>query len=441
MPVHIRPRLLVLLTASLMGFLFLTGCNPGGANVPDARDNPDPATPEPIPTPTPEEAITGTSPPTDEPAPSALIAMYPALRAAAVPKIIAPGFRVTYHTSAGSGISGFSILTDEPIRVDQIPVIPSGQAEAGYAQVNVVALDQDAAVLEVRNYLILTARPEAPVLAGGPGFVTAPAVGGGYWVNPEALRRALARSGPNALVQRMNWQTIHTGKTYRVIGVSYRRPGLNYVNLYDEETGLLVLFSTFSERRDTGGRYHQAIARTELVDHRVVAYPWLGQEPPEWLAGVRRMEFRGTVTAPSTMPGRPDYVRPSEGRADVTHRGVDWLRCTVTSSTGGSPGSIGTGVLVCGPAQFDGLWLPPAGLRKLRTGQVIDRDPYTKMEVSVSRVGRDADGRDTVVLTSANPLQRFDETYDRETGMQLASERLDKYLQNLRTRLTLVRVE
>lgn len=440
-------RRFTLPTVLLAGLLSPTGCNsakpaPAAHAMPEATSIPAPA-PDPTPAPAPDpprppasEGVrtAAAAAPTDEPAPSALIAMYPSLRTAPAPAVVTAGLRVTYHAASGYSTSMFSLLKDEPIPVDQLPFVPFDRAGMGLEQVDIVALDREAAVLEVRDHLLLSARPEAPVLSGTAGFVTAPGVGGGYWVNPEALKRAIGRSGPNVLVQRLRWTTQYAQKTYSVIGVSYRRPGLNYINLYDERTGLMVLFSTFSERRDRGGRYHHALTRVELVDHRTVDYPWVGHPAPAWLATVQQLDYRGDVTTPSTMPGRPDFTRPCEARAEVTHRGADWIWCAVSTSIGGA---VGSGVVVSGPAQVGGLWLPPTGLRGLRAGQVIDRDPLTKCEVSVAAVGRNAVGREVVVLASVSPLQRTEWTFNRRTGMLLASDRVDKHLQNQRTCLTL----
>ncbi len=56
--------------------------------------------------------------------------------------------------------------------------------------------------------------------------------------------------------------------------------------------------------------------------------------------------------------------------------------------------------------------IPPASLKSLRKGQVLDRDPVTGMVISVvSNSGR------TVTIRQANKAQTMQRTYDAATGV------------------------
>jgi hypothetical protein len=58
------------------------------------------------------------------------------------------------------------------------------------------------------------------------------------------------------------------------------------------------------------------------------------------------------------------------------------------------------------------VWIAPAALARLKTGQVLDEDQYTRVRYSVVRVTRDE-----VVLLDAGPTESTQQTYEIATGM------------------------
>jgi len=65
-----------------------------------------------------------------------------------------------------------------------------------------------------------------------------------------------------------------------------------------------------------------------------------------------------------------------------------------------------------GSSQVGGLWIFPGVLRQLRPGQVLDRDPFTGMQLSVGGI----DGT-RVRLHEANSRDASDYIYDLQNGM------------------------
>ena len=75
--------------------------------------------------------------------------------------------------------------------------------------------------------------------------------------------------------------------------------------------------------------------------------------------------------------------------------------------------------IVSGCNQLTPLAIPPEHLARLQVGQVLDRDPVTKIVTQVSFVRRNRAGRDVVALTLSQGAGMFhaDYIYDRTTGL------------------------
>ncbi len=69
-------------------------------------------------------------------------------------------------------------------------------------------------------------------------------------------------------------------------------------------------------------------------------------------------------------------------------------------------------LLVAGATAQDDLVAPLAVLKK---GQVIDRDPLTKLTTTVTAIGQ-VGARRTVVITEENEIERMEYHYDARSG-------------------------
>jgi hypothetical protein len=104
--------------------------------------------------------------------------------------------------------------------------------------------------------------------------------------------------------------------------------------------------------------------------------------------------------------------------------GSNWARYVQTVN---APGNNPPTPRVFGSAQFGGLWIPPAALGQLRSGQVLDQDQVTGVVTSVSQIGRVAGDIDGVVLSLVGSGFRLDQVYERQTGVLRHSSRVEKF--------------
>src|SRR5262249_28409633 len=93
--------------------------------------------------------------------------------------------------------------------------------------------------------------------------------------------------------------------------------------------------------------------------------------------------------------------------------------------------------LVFGPAQLGGLWIAPRALAQLRSGQILDRDPVTRVTASVGRIGPIPSGRVAVTITESGAGEQIDYAYDASSGMLLSVHSFIRVL-NYETQMSLV---
>jgi len=284
------------------------------------------------------------------------------------PAWLAEGVRLTYSAAAAS--IGFKTET------------PVGSG-AGFTTVDVVALDRNVVVLDVASWGNLAGT--GVILLAKQSYVGIPARGGEFWLHPDVLRNATDKAGGKLKVVQM--QTTAHGKSYEVIRFQDEAEDHRYVQQFDLATGILVSAATRVGPED--GERTQT--DTQFISRRRIDRSWLNQPPPAWVATVRGFTLQGNLS--TAIPGVPPMGgRPLQGTVTVTQRGARWLESHVTTSIGspqGLPAATSAVTDVSGIAQVGGLWLPPAGLRALRNGQVLDEDTT----VGTRQVVTGADGQ------------------------------------------------
>jgi len=356
---------------------------------------------------------------------SSMPTLLPALRTAPAPGWVRPGTRITYY-SAAAAIPGERYLyyrDEDGNWVDEHGRSYRREAEAsasghGYTQVNVVAMSQEAVVLGIRSYGLLNVTGP-PVLMSSAGGVDVPGCTGDYWANPAILKQAVGMQAEHTVVLRMPY-TIQS-RTYQAIRVQYATRHAKMAYVFDEPTGVL-LFTNSSVFNPVTHR--TTLAYSSYRGTRTVAIPWAADAVPNWLAAIQRAQFSGSYAV--TIPGTPVIPMAMSAQAQVKSRGVNWLQYTLTVTMGGvqgMPPQINQAEAVSGYAQIGGLFVSPVGLRKLRQGQIIDRDTFTQVTATVSAVGQGA-----VTISEVGPGQRTDFTYSTQTGMLTALRMVNQHL-------------
>jgi hypothetical protein len=245
-----------------------------------------------------------------------------------------------------------------------------------------------------------------------------PAAGGDWWLNPQALQIALAKKGD---AQTSITKTPYTaaGKTYaNCVRFQYDAEdgGARLVSVYDLDTGILLATNNRVGPAD-GVRM---LSQATYLGKREIAYPWLAQAPPDWLATAK--SCRGRLSAVVSTPfSNPLTLGPVALTGKITARDKRWLTYDIDTTTPVLPGMPSAPVhisLVAGIAQIGGLFLPPAGLQALTEDQAIDTDDVVGSETTVT--GIETVGATTqVTFTETAPGFTIVTQYDAGTGKLL----------------------
>lgn len=356
------------------------------------------------------------------PAEGHLTTIFPAAAGAPAPAWVRPGTLLNYY-------GGAAIIPDDRMfyfRDEQGGWVDEegnryrgeeaeGHGAVGYTQVTVAALDGRSAVLDIRLFSI---NPSALVTAGccvGPAGAPAD-----YWINPQVLRQIPDQKTGRYRVIRHPFP-LSGGRP--AIRFHYQDRSTRYTQVFDLETGALLHSSTGSHPSfDQSGRGGQLIAHCTLTGIRQIQLPWLSDPVPGWVETLQSIQYHGrqtiTVTAASTQQFNV------EAQARVNRRGPGWLQYTMRfllESLPGMPSTAPTEVeRVGGPAMPGGLWIPPSAMPRLRTGQLLDRDPVTGTAFTVGQTG------DPFIIEESTGSQQTLYGYDRITGMLVFYRRSDQ---------------
>ena len=302
----------------------------------------------------------------------------------------------------------------------------TGTSGNGWSQITVVCIDGEKVVLESSNYGDAGALGRnAPVPQGTSSVVDKLADPGDYWMDPAKLASLHTSPAENTLVTRLGWQS--GGKMVEAVRVQVVKGSSYSDRVYDAKTGLCLHVGSSSlgaPPRLVGpgdlGRGDTTITRNDFVSARDIAVPWGRETPPDWVTNVRALHYRGSTISRGALPTVPNILAID---LEVVGRGRGWVQFSGTSSQqfqnapSPSPARIS---LASGPNQWDGFWIGPGALALLRTGQVLDEDPVTRMRTVVAKADEAS-----AVITMSNAAGEVDNQYDKRTGMLTASSFYD----------------
>jgi hypothetical protein len=322
------------------------------------------------------------------------------------PPWLAEGIRLTYET-------GFSAVRPGE-------EAPAGSAGGGFLQVDVVAVTPGDVALALRIFAPAGASG-ALVMIGEQALTGLPAWGADLWVSPDALRKiagSLPDGGPVSVSRGS-----HDWNGKKVAAIRFQTGGgpadlVRSTQVYDEETGLCLL--QMSADRRTPGEDWQGRSVQSLVSFRHRELPWGLGRPPAWIFTIAEYRYDGEVV--TQVPGAWPMRMPVTMLQQVVDRGANWVRFREVLHMQGAGAAPPEAVRVSGPTQVGGLWLSPPGLAGLRSGQVLDTDPVTKVQLKVEAIGRTEYGREVVRLREEGPAHALVYDYELATGMLLATQ-------------------
>lgn len=387
------------------------------------------------------------------------VTLFPALRTAPAPEWLRQGTRLTYYSAAASVAGGPHQYNEDPECLKRNPPPPGGcwkdpvtgqtyqqqdiasPAGHGYTQVNVALLDRSVAVLDVRSYGIVGTNGPVELLRQF-GAVGLPGAGGDFWLHPSVLRGVAEVNSPTMKILRGPYNI--NGRQYSSIWI--QTGGQTWV--YDLQSGLLLHSSASGQgaaiqgpvARGESRQGASILSQNTLVNVRTTNLPWGAAAAPDWVTRARILRYQGSAAV--HVPGSPAFPTPIYATFERLGGGPNWVRYRETTTQGGSggiPPYTAQIDRVFGPAELGGLWIAPRALGQLRTGQVVDTDPVTRVTASVGQFGRTPQGRVTVAITEVGVAHRIEYIYDAASGLLRFSRSFDQVL-NAETQMRLVSV-
>lgn len=240
-----------------------------------------------------------------------------------------------------------------------------------------------------------------------------------FWLSPEAMQAEATPGDPNLRVSQ--GPQVVAGQTLDVLTLTYEQPqhgGLRLSRVYDTASGILLAMTEGTGDRSWVGNATMPSSSSvrEFANVREISLPWRPDEPlPANIQGITSLHYQGSRTTTSLI-GPPDggFRIDMDHRYTVQQRSEAWLllQNQVTITMPGTPPQTGSmpSLLAAG-----NMFIPPAVLTGLRSGQVLDEHPVLGMRTTVES---DPSGHVAIVETAPGINARS--IYDRATGLLLA---------------------
>jgi len=385
-----------------------------------------------------------------------VVEMIPEAKTMPAPDWVKPGVRLTWHMMSASR-QGKSLRAAPHFGADRkdqfgnkYKTNPGGSASGqGYTEIIIVAVEPKLIVWEIRSYLLpgLQNKGPATLTAVSGGTSNTPGTLAGYWMNPVALRNLLAKpAGSHGFLVGALKHDVN-GEKRDAVAVAMRDAKSHFRWVYDLNSGVLLsqghsqtgtkgLRATDADGTSYTGKTWGATA-TSFREFTQLKLPWLGTPIPDWVAGVKAIDFDGGYkmivagsegVAPLPMAQRFEPVTVRKNWALMRRTMVSGPRNFLDGGTfRGVPITPIKGPYVCGAGSPSGLWIPPAVLQRLTKGQEICASPITEFRATVFFVGPDR-GQDVCVIRWENRLQTMDFVHDRKSGGLLRVSTHDRVL-------------
>jgi hypothetical protein len=356
----------------------------------------------------------------------------PQLRPVQGGRAVGPGTRLMYYASSASvrgslvqaqwkddcdpSVEDCWIDPQTGARVANVEV-PTAAGD-GYAQVDVLYLDDQVCVVRVTNHL-RDLTTGAVIGTGATGVVSRDGCAD-YWVPPARLGDVLGVRHAGLRVLRGPYTL--AGQTFDAVYVSSTSAGARYHAAYDAASGLLVVHSGRAQGSAVpviggDGRVQAGAGGSLLTYGQLIGTMTMSAVPaptplPDAVARVSGLTYACTVTL--AYPGTPPIQTPCRQDLEVVERAPHWLRLRVVRQTASTMGPIpdvveAQDVLTAGG--YGGVYASAPWLRALTSGTVLEEDAITGVRAWVDRADADA-----VVVVATAATQRLTYVYDPQSG-------------------------
>lgn len=350
----------------------------------------------------------------------------------ALPAWLKAGMRATYYSGSASipGVGMTFVEDDDGKWSNQAgkkfrPEEMQSSGGAGYGQYDFVSVAPDFLAVNYTSFVYADAQLATVARASNTAYSGDQNGLGDVWINPARLRAMREEESPGYRVRRLQYPL--NGRTYDAITTQTKGQGSYTRYTYDLETGLLIAHSHSSVGKgmltpnangtSQMGEGVTTIAHGHLLSLRELKLPWMGQKAPNWLQQAQQLRYVGTcknsladgVMAPWGYQFAVSFDRKSGDCALAT------LNMRLEYGHGMQP-QDSKSTVAYGPGTIACLWLDPRTVQNLQQGQVLDRDPITKSQVTFAG----SDGR-TATIYEQGQLETQSYTYDLQSGQLVAT--------------------
>jgi hypothetical protein len=368
--------------------------------------------------------------------------LLPGLRQAPAPDWVQQGARLTYYSGAASIPQGRNVyyrdedgqwVDDQGNRYREEET--TGTGGHGYTQIDVTALQPQAAVLSVRSWGFVNGNTNGGVLPlGAAAGIGLPGAGGDFWLSPAVLQQIQPSNQQGLRIMPMPYPL--GNQTFDAVRFHYTQGGNEQVWVFDKQSGVLLYSGSVTmgalanaQTQEGGAGVQKMMTVNIFKGLRPLDLPWRAAQASAVAQQMQALHYEGTLTV--TIPGSPQFPLKQEADIQVTQRGPNWILYNQTDTVGrgnpsGVPPQTSQSMRAAGPGQIGGLWLPPEGLANLQPGQTLDQDPQTGIRTVVGQAPNGQ--RPVVVISEQGQSFTAEYCYDKETGLMVGLAYQDRVL-------------
>ena len=382
--------------------------------------------------------------------PHMLVANLPDAQNCPAPDWIQPGMRITYFTSVAqiNDAAGSVGMVEDPNgnitdssgrRYRHGSSVGLGTGGAGWDCVEVIAVERDIVVLEMRQFQNTNGH-QGPVTSGASNTMFVHPSGCDFFLHPRLLAQLQQQTGNG--VNLIKGQMQHRGRNYNMVLSSVEIPNSRNSSVYDLVSGVQLSHNE-STQFDGGVTYKQSgndydaqrntsrmLANNQFIDAKQITKPWRTMQIPAWARTMKKVRYQGQrIDSGTPEMGLGRLVTNLSYELETIYVGDTFTayRTKNSQQMEGMPAMEPmVGMTAFGPGSLMGVWMDPAALATLKTGQLIDQDNNVGIKFGCEFAGPGNDGKPVVVLAMGNELYKATSTYDAATGKLLAIARIEK---------------
>lgn len=296
-----------------------------------------------------------------------------------------------------------------------------GSSAGGVSQAIITCIDGEHAILVGSTFdAPLVGRD--PVLQGKPVTLVVPLAQCDLWINPAVLAELHSDATAHRVVAPVQWKA--GNQTIDAIRVTLVQPGHYIDHVYSRTSGICVHAAESSTGAAPQLKYlapgdtaagDTRLSGFDLLGIRDVHTPWANEPMPAWTTQFKALHYQGERRGPG-----PLFGPPAQLVLDVTRiqSGNGWVSLATDGGVivRGQRQFPTKSIFLSGTDQYDGFFAGPAALSRLTAGQILDTDPVTHVQITVTQ----ADPNGVTITSASTTGENIFHTFDPQSGKLIA---------------------